>query len=147
MRRFMAQISIKDPQEIPEVMAYLEAKQLYENFKQMNPQFIENLRQFLEHLNQTREAADKAVRAAGVSCSEFDLYQQVEKVDGDKVLSAKGREKFIAMGGSIKTKHEAKIGIKQLKTALARGEVDQELYEECVKTENRYHTPDAGALP
>jgi hypothetical protein len=120
---------------------------MYEQFKQLNPQFFEQLGQYLEHLNQTREAAEKAVRAAGVKCSDFDLYQQVERVDGDKVLNAVGREKFIAGGGSIKTKNEAKMGIRQLKTMLARGEIDQELYEEVVKVENRYHVPNAGALP
>lgn len=143
----MAQVLTRDPQDIPEVSAYEQAKQMYEAFKAQNPQLIENLRQFLEHLNQTREAAEKAVRAAGVSCGDFNLYQQVEKVDGEKVLNAKGRERFIAMGGSIKVSHDAKIGLKQLKTALARGDIDRELYDECVKIENRYHTPREGALP
>lgn len=143
----MAQITTKTPDEIPEVQAYEDAKAMYESFKAMNLPVVEKLREFLEHMNQTREAAEKAVRSAGVSCGEFDLYQQVDKVDGDNVLNAVGREKFIAIGGTVKQKNEAKIGVKQLKTALARGEITRELYDEVVKVENRYHVPGAGALP
>lgn len=129
------------------VAEYEQAKAMLEQFKAQNAPLIEQLRQFLEHYNQTREKAEKAVRAAGVTCGDFDLYQQVNKVDGEKALSATGREKFIRVGGSVKTTVSAKIGIKQWDTALARGEIDAETYEECKKLENRYHVPESGALP
>lgn len=128
-------------------MAYEQAKLMLEAFKQANPQFFERLYEFLEDYNQKREAAEKAVRAAGVKCGDFDLYQQLEKVDGEKVLNAVGREKFIAMGGSFKFISGAKLNIKQLQAALARGEIDQALYDECVKVENRYHVPSGGGMP
>jgi hypothetical protein len=147
----MAATSTNDPQEVvaaqQAVAEYEDAKAMLEAFKQQNGPLIEQLRQFLEHYNQTREAAEKAVRAAGISCGDFDLYQQVNKVDGEKALSSAGREKFIRIGGSVKTTVSAKIGIKQWDTALARGEIDTETYEECKKLENRYHTPESGALP
>lgn len=146
-RATLAVISTKDPSEIPEVAAFEEAKNLLKSFKAQNQPVIDKLAEFVEHYNQTREAADKAVRAAGVRCGDFDLYQQVLKTDGEKVLNAVGRELFIQMGGNVKQKSEAKIGVKQLQTALARGIISQDLFDEVTKTENRYHSPPAGALP
>jgi len=140
-------ISTSDIQAIPEMVAYEQAKQMLYNFKAANPQFFEMLSQLTEQYNQTREAADKAVRALGVSCGDFDLYQKVDKVDGDKLLNALGRDLFIEIGGSIKGKSEAKIGHKQLQTAVARGVVDQELYNDVVKEEPRYHTPPECIVP
>jgi hypothetical protein len=134
-------------EEVPEVAAYEGAKAMYESFKAAHLPVVEKLQEFLEYVNQTKEAAEKAVRAAGISCGDFDLYQQVDKVDGDTVLNAVGRDVFIGMGGTIKVKSEAKIGVKQLKTALAQKTITQDLYDEVIKVENRYHMPPTGALP
>ena len=143
----MANISVKDITEIPEVVAFEEAKNLLESFKSVNAQLVEQFYQFVEHYNQTREAAEKAVRAEGVACGDFVLYQQVTKTEGEMVLNAVGRELFIDMGGIVKEKKDASIGVKQLQTAVARGLITQELFDEVTKVENRYHVPTAGALP
>lgn len=134
-------ISTKNIADIPEVVSYEQAKQMLNNFKAANPKFCETLAQLAEQYNQCREAAEKAVKALNVSCGDFDLYQKADKVDGDKVLDALGRDLFVEIGGTIKAKNEAKITAKQLQLALARNAIEQELYDEVVTEEPRYHKP------
>ena len=140
-------ISTEHPSNVPEVVNFINAKAFLAQFIQTNSQLIEQLRQLTEQYNQTREAAEKAVRARGVACGEFDLYQQRFSVDGEKLLNAVGREAFIAMGGSIKKKSDASIGYKQAQMALARNQIDHALYDEIVKITDVYHVPQPLQVP
>lgn len=137
-----------NPQDIPEVAQYEHMKEVLNNFKNdpNNARVIGTYADIVESYNSAREAAEKAVRTARVKCGDFNLYQQVEKTDGEKVLNAVGREAFIRMGGSLKVKYEPKISVRQLKVALAKQEISQELYDEVVRVEDRYHVPPAGKV-
>ena len=135
------QITTEDPRNLPEVLDYEQAKAILAQFKLMNAPFMEQLEALVEQYNQRREAAEKAVRARGVSCGDFDLYQAYEKPDGQALLNALGREAFIGIGGTIITSHDAKIEAKQVQVALARGIIDQPLYDEVTSIVVRYHLP------
>ena len=143
----MTEIPAKSIEEVPEVMAFEQAKTMLEAFKAQNPTLMNQLQQLVEHYNQTREAADKAVRGLGVGCGDFDLYQHAEKADAEKLLNALGRDQFISVGGSITTRKTAKISAKSVHTAAARGLITQDLQEEVVTKEGRYHTPSEIVLP
>lgn len=134
-------ITTKTSDEIPEVRAFEEAKEELEQFKAVHENVFEVYAQYVEIYNTRRQAAEKAVRGQEVSCGDFDLYQQVRKTSGENVLNALGREMFIKIGGTVLNKSDAKISAAQLKTALGRGDITQELYDEVVTIEQRYHAP------
>jgi hypothetical protein len=135
------QISIESPVNIPEVMEFQNARDYLNQFLQANTSVIEQLRQYIDHYNQTREAAEKVVRARGVTCGDFEIRSQAFKVDSEKLLNAIGREAFIQAGGTLKRKAEAKIDYKQLEIAMAKGQISQEIFNEVTKREDRYHIP------
>ena len=133
--------------EIPEVQAFEEAKEKLLAFKGANPKFFEVLDALVLEYNTTREAADKAVRARKASCGDFDYYQRSVKFDAKGLHDSLGREKFLAVGGSIKMEAEYKVDSKKLQLAVARKEVDAELVTELTTEEARYHSPKALSTP
>lgn len=127
--------------EIPEVEAFNLAKQDLETFKANNPKFFEILEMLATRYNDTLEAAEKAVRGLKVSAGDFNLYQWANKVDGNGVHDALGRNLFLEMGGSITTNTVYKIDAKAVELALSRKLINAEVAEGLVSREPRYKTP------
>ena len=134
-------------QQIPEVLAYEQAKAAYTNFKVQHPQLFQQLDYLVEQLNTTMEAAEKAVRAQQATCGDFDLYQKVTKIDGKALHDAIGRETFIAIGGTVKMMADYKVDGKRLQLAVAQNRVAKDIVEEVTKEEQRYHKPTAAVIP
>lgn len=134
-------ITSKQPHEIQAVADFEAAKADLEAFRAANPQFFEHYDALVESYNQRREAADKAVRAEGVKCGDFDLYQQYTKYDWEKVYASVGRERFLEAGGKITNKKVLGGNNKSFELAVTRGLIPQEVLEACTTVETRYHTP------
>lgn len=135
------------PQQIPEVIAFHNAKAQLEWFKQQNPQLFSTLDVLIDNYNTTLEAAEKAVRGANASCGDFDMYQRITKVDGKALHDAVGREAFISIGGTIKKETTYKVDNKRLQLAVAQNKVPKEVVDEVTKEEPRYHMPKPAVMP
>lgn len=135
-------ITVRQPHEIPEVAAFEQAKAQLEAFREANPQFFQHYNALVEDYNQKLEAADKVVRAEGVACGSFDLYQSYTKYDWEKLYMAIGRERFLEVGGTIKNKKVLAGTSKTLELAISRSMVPPDVVEACTTIETRYHTPD-----
>lgn len=143
----MKTIITKQPHEIPEVAEFEQVKTRLRAIKQANAQFFNEFEQLISEYNQKLEAAEKAVRAQQVRCGDFDLYQTVLKVDGEKLFTAIGREEFLSIGGTITMETSYKITAKRLEIAKAQQKVDTTLCDEVVTEEMRYHRPPPAGLP
>lgn len=140
-------IPTKSPAEIPEVQAFEEVKAILLAFREANPQFFQHYDALIEDYNQKREAADKAVRAADVSCGSWDQFQRYTSYDWEKLYEAVGRERFIEAGGKIINKKVFKGDAKRLEMAIAQGVVPKEVADECTDIESKYHSPPVAVVP
>lgn len=126
---------------IPEVDEYYFAKRKLEMFKAQHQALFTEYAAYVEEYNQKRQAAEKVVRAKNISCGDFDLYQEVTKIDAKALHDAVGREVFISVGGALKFGYDYKVDPKRLQLAVAQGRISQDLVNEITKKEPRYHMP------
>jgi len=136
-------IQTKQPEEIPEVAEFQQSKEMLQAFRDANPEFFQHYDALVDDYNQKREAAEKAVRAEGVKCGDFDAYQSFKKYDWKKLLTSVGRDRFLEIGGWVKNKKEAGGDSKALEIAITKGLVSQELVDDCATVETRWHVPPA----
>jgi len=128
-------------QNVPEVLEYEQTKAALHQFLEQNQPVFDSYQQLVEMYNTALEAANKSVRALGVSCGDFDLYQRNDKVDEEALHNAVSREDFLSMGGSVIMTRKVKVDKKRFMTRHAQGEVAQELYDAVVSYEDKYHAP------
>ncbi len=133
--------------EIPEVTSHEAVLARYRQFQQDNPEFFQYLHQFEEELNTARQAADKAVRARGVSCGSWHKYQEVDKPNPDVAYQIHGHEKFLTLGGSLETVTKKKLEKRRYMSNVAAGVVTPDEKAAVVKVEHRYHSPDEMVIP
>jgi hypothetical protein len=132
---------------IPEVMAFEQAKEDLARYKQCYAQIVQGLEACIERYNSTLEAADKAVRSLKASSGDFEYYQKATKIDAKSLHDAVGRETFLTIGGTLKTETVYKVDPNRLQLAVAQQKVSAELVSEVTKEEARYHTPKPAVLP
>lgn len=133
--------NIVDAETIPEVGAYEESKEMLEVFLQANSQVFDTYHQLVEELNQKLEAADKVVRAQGVSVSDWDLYQFQTKVDAETLFNALGTENFLRAGGKMSSKTVYTADKSLVEAAVARGEIPQGVAESVLVKSPRFKAP------
>lgn len=121
-------IKVVAPQDLPEVHEYLRGLEMWEALKNntnviyTSPHdILETARQIIENLEILRAAAEKAVRAAGVSCGPFKLTSSTLSIDWDKVHATKGREGFLRAGGVIKETVKFQGDVNRYMAAKAQG--------------------------
>lgn len=130
-----------DPKSISEVVEYEEAKEMVQAFVDNNKATFEAYFNLQDILAQKREAADKVVRAQGVSVSDWDLYQYSTKINEDALFNALGMDDFLSIGGTVETKTKYIIGKTAIEAAIARKEISDELAAEVVTKVPYYHAP------
>jgi len=130
-----------DPNEVPEVAAYVESKEMLETFKANHAQVFATYEQLAEDLNQKMEAADKVVRARAISCADWDLYQTQTKVDAEALFNALGMDMFLQVGGKTTTKTTYSADKAKVEAAAARGDIPKAVVDDVVKESPRYHAP------
>jgi hypothetical protein len=132
---------------IPEVAAHEALLAQWRKFQDDNPELFSYIRQFEEQINNARQAADKAVRAKGVSCGSWHKYQVVDKLNADVAYQIHGHERFLALGGTLETVTKKKLDKPRYMSNVAANVVTPEEKAAVVTTENRYHAPDEMVVP
>ena len=127
---------------IPEVAAFVEAKERVDRLKEAYPEVFEQLSILAEDYNSTLEAAFKAVKAKNVSCGPFDRYQEQKKYDASKLYDAVGRERFLELGGKTTTVTEFSVDRARLEASIAASMVPQDVVEEVLIISPRYKQPE-----
>ena len=134
-------------ESIPEVAAHEAVLASWRKFQQDNEELFNYIHQFEEQLNTTRQAADKAVRAQGVSCGSWHKYREDQKPNPDVAYQIHGHEKFLMLGGSTETVTKKKMDKARYMSNVLAGAVTPEEAEAVVKTSNVYHSPDEMVVP
>lgn len=125
--------------EIPEVAAFVAVQNRLSKLRQEYPGLFDEIDDLAEQYNTTLEAADKAVRAKEVSCGPFTVRQYVTKYDANELFNAVGKEKFLALGGSVQTVHQYDIDKKLFDAAAAQGKVSKTVFEAVKTTSPTYN--------
>lgn len=132
---------------IPEVAAYEEVEARYQKFREDNPEYFKFLDALEEELNQKLEAADKAVRAAKVSCGKFELYKYATKYNAEELFTALGRKKFLEVGGKIQTRTVYDVDKARIDQAIKNGDIRPAVAGRAIVTSPNYHKPKGISIP
>lgn len=130
-----------EPKDVPEVMAYVEASQQLESFRTLHKKIFQQYMELAENTNQKREAADKAVRAKGVSCGPWEYYQNQEKFNAQALYETLGQSEFLRVGGILQTKTVYDVDKNKINSAIARGEISQDVASVVKTIIQKYHAP------
>jgi hypothetical protein len=133
--------------EVPEVLHFQGVKAKYEAFRAANPDFFTYLDTLTEEYNTAWEAAEKAVRAKGVSCGDFVLYQYATKYKPYELFSAMGHDKFLAVGGVVSTRTIYDVDKTRVDSAIASGDIPPAVASQIRTQEARYKKPSKLELP
>lgn len=140
-----------DPAELPEVVEFVAADQalgeFIRDFETEYPGILDSMRQLAEERNAALELADKAVRARHVACGPFQVHQKVTKYDAEALFDAVGKERFLALGGSITEKPVYDVDGKRLEAAIAMKKLPLEIVEAVRVEEIHYKRLGKVALP
>lgn len=130
------------PSEIPEVAHLMAVIAKIDKFREDNAPFFQYWEPLTEEYNDALQAAEKAVRAKGVSCGPIVLYQFQTTVDWDMVFQIRGHEQGLAVGGEIATVQKKGGNKPRYLSAVEAGVVPKEESDLTVKTTPKYKTPD-----
>jgi hypothetical protein len=142
-------IVTKAPEEIPEVMEFLDAKAALEEFKADHVGVFTELGHLVERYNATLEQAAQVARAQEVKVGPFDAYQVKVTYDSTALYNAVGRDVFLLVGGAINTETTYSVDKGRLEAAIASP--NSKITEEVVKTVRKetvvYHVPQKLVIP
>lgn len=142
----MAKRTKLEPEEIPEVQAYQEAKEKLLRVKEAYHEVFEMLEPLVEDYNAKLEAAGKVVSAKGVDCGDFSCMSTAVTYDADKIYEIIGHEKFLEIG-SITTKQVFAVEKNKIEVAIANGTVPEDVVSEVKKVSARYKKPKPILMP
>lgn len=137
----------KQPDEIPAVAELLKAEAELQEFIDNNKALYEQLRELIEMRNTKLEAAEKIVRAEGVTCGPFIKKSETTDINVEKLFDELGEDAFKTVGGYTETVTEYKIDRERFLSYLASGQIPDEVAEVCTKTKRSYTTPDPFKIP
>jgi len=123
------QINRAEVEDIPEVLDFLNAHTLFEEFKAKNEKLMAELYSLADNYNTTLQAADKAVRGQGVNCGPWEQLTPTVKYDGEKLYSAVGREDFVRLGGIVRQVNEYVIDKGTIEAAIAGNRLPQQIVD------------------
>jgi hypothetical protein len=128
-----------DGYSIPEVVSYLNAKDKLDAFKEEYAEIFEQLELIGQEYNAALEAADKAVRAQGVSCGPFEAYQTTTTYDATALYDTVGEERFVELGGKIVTVKQYELDKARIEAAIAAGRLPAPVVAAFRKRTPKYH--------
>ena len=126
---------------IPAVGEYIDRQGMLEAFMENHKGIFDTYHVLQASVAQSLEAADKIVRAQGVSCGPWDRYAIRTTYNAEALYEALGREGFLSIGGKLVTKTGYEVEGKRLETAIARGEIPQDIVDSVKKEVASYHAP------
>jgi hypothetical protein len=136
-----------DPLTIPEVVDFINAKGMLEDFKNSYPEIFQQLSELVDQYNTTLEQADKVCRAQGVSCGPFQIKHFTVRYNAESLYNAVGRDQFLAVGGKIETQTVYDVDKGRLEAAIAQRRVPESVVEEVRAEGPTYHKIPALVIP
>jgi hypothetical protein len=142
-------VPVKSPEDIPEVLAFMDAQSALQEFKEYHKDLFRELEGLVDCYNSTLEQADKVVRQHGAKCGPFDGYQVSVKYDAAALFNAVGRDTFLKLGGIIHDKVAFDLDKGQFEAAMAspNNKISDEVLALVRKESVNYHVPPKLALP
>lgn len=131
-----------EPSQVPDVLNFLTAVAELETFRALHGDIFDQYAQLVERYNQTLEAADKKVRALGITCGPFDRYQTSTSYDPKALYDAVGHDRFLQVGGDVHTEKVFKIDKAKVEVAIEQGRIPQEAVDSFRTISPRYHKPE-----
>jgi hypothetical protein len=135
------------PSKIPEVKAFLKAKQALDDLRDLFPVAFKKLVELAVPYNATLTAADKAVRERECSSGPFDLYSYTRKYNAEALLAAVGRNKFPSMGGIIDEAPRYTIDKVRFEALVAEAKITPGLADVVIGYTPSFHKPDPVIIP
>ncbi len=135
------------PLSIPEVKAFLKAKQAFDEWEAQYPVAARKLRELAPAYNATLTVGALATKELRVKAMPFDLYSYTRKFDAELLYASVGRQKFAAMGGTLATVEEKGISKDRFVAAVAQKLVGPELADQVLTYTPNFHKPDPISLP
>jgi hypothetical protein len=132
---------------VPEVVAFLNAKDKLEAFKEQYAEMFEQLELIGQEYNAALEAADKAVRAQGISCGPFEVYQTATTYDPTALFDTVGEQRFVELGGKINTVKTYELDDARIEAVVAAGKLPPAVVSAFRKVTPRYHKKVKVAIP
>lgn len=136
-----------DPDDLPEVSAFLRAQEKLEDWKKTYPGAYDELKEIQELYNSTLEAADKSVRAREVASGPFELLNYSTSFNANALYDAVGREDFLRLGGSVQTVQQYDIDKKQFEAFVAQKKVHPDVVKAVVSYGPRYKKLEKVTIP
>lgn len=133
--------------EIKEVVEFLDAQGALQEFKEAHKEVFEQFAQLAERYNAALEQAEQVVRARGVKCGPFDLYQFATKYNAEALYNAVGRGKFLELGGKIEQVTQYDVDKGRLEAAIAQKKLEPSVVDNIRKETPNFHKPDRVVLP
>lgn len=135
------------PEEVPEVQDLLDTEKEIAELVATNPDFYRKLCELVEERNTRLQAAEKVVRASGVTCGPFLKHSETLDIDVEKLFDELGEEGFKEVGGYTEKVTVYKVDRTRFTSHLEAGHVPDEVKESCTAIKRSYKKPDPYKLP
>ena len=124
----------------------MDIKQELEGLRADHPEIFRLYDDLVMRYNTALEAAEKTVRAMGISCGPFDLYSFTPQYNGEKMYEELGKELFLACGGSTTRVTKYEVDKAKVESAIASGKIPKDCVKEFKTMRAAYHKPEALAV-
>lgn len=124
-----------------EVQEFEDAKLELTEFCVKHSEIFSEYRDLVEQYNTALEAAEKAVRAKGVSCGPFDNYSSSVSYDASRMYEMLGEENFLKFGGQIVQRTAYEVDKEKVSRHILAGDIPEECFEEFQEVRRSYRSP------
>jgi hypothetical protein len=132
---------------IPEVAKFIEAAAKWDRIKAAYEEAINAINTIAEEYNTSLEAAEKAVKANGVSCGPFTILSTAESYDANMLIELMGNEAYLKIGGEVSTIRKYEINKDKVNAALVTGALAPKIADAARKTVVRFNRLHKVELP
>jgi hypothetical protein len=135
------------PLSVPEVKAFLKAKQAFDDWEAQYPVAAKKLRELAPAYNATLKVAELTTKELRVKAMPFDLYSFTRKFDAELLYASVGRQKFAALGGVLATVEDKSIDKDRFVAAMTQKQIAPELAAKVLTHTPNFHKPAPISLP
>jgi vacuolar-type H+-ATPase subunit E/Vma4 len=129
------------PDQIPEVMAYQEAKQMLDLFDEANRDLIEARRDLLDDVEQKAQKAIEVVRSQEVSCGDFKISSVTTAYNIEDLRKYLGDADFLRLGGTYATQTVFDFDRTKLESLIKSNQIPATIADAIRKVTLRYSQP------
>lgn len=137
----MSQTARMSVSKVPLVAELLEIEEEIKELKAKHPDLFAHLQELIDDYNDKLAAAEKEVRALGVSCGPFIASKTIVRYDAEKMFDELGQYLFLEAGGVIEKRAVYSIDKNKLEAAIASGVVPEESVSQFKTESHSYRTP------